>query len=138
MRRWREIADKDIQKVIALWAKCGLTRVWNDPVTDIGFARRGETSAILVWEVDGRIAASVMVGHDGHRGALYYVAVDPDFRKQGLGREVVMEAEKWLTERGCWKINLMVRDDNDEARGFWDKMGYGKNAVVSLGKGVRR
>jgi ribosomal protein S18 acetylase RimI-like enzyme len=138
MRRWREIADKDIQKVIALWAKCGLTRVWNDPVTDIGFARRGETSAILVWEIDGRIAASVMVGHDGHRGALYYVAVDPDFRKQGLGREVVMEAEKWLTERGCWKINLMVRDDNDEARGFWEKMGYGKNAVVSLGKGVRR
>jgi ribosomal protein S18 acetylase RimI-like enzyme len=138
MRLWREIADQDIQKVIALWAKCGLTRVWNDPVSDIAFARRGSTSTVLVWEIDKRIAASVMVGHDGHRGVMYYVGVDPDFRKQGLGKEVVREAEAWLMAHGCWKINILVRDDNEQALGFWEKMGYGKNAVVSLGKSLKR
>ena len=138
MKRYREITDQDVQKVIALWARCGLTRAWNDPVTDIGFARRGPASSVLVWELDGLIAASVMVGHDGHRGALYYVSVDPARQGEGLGREVVSAAEQWLAERGCWKANIIVRDDNVRAQGFWDKMGYGRNAVISLAKAIRR
>ncbi len=138
MKRWREIKDQDIQAVIALWKVCGLTRPWNDPVTDIGFARRGASSAVLVWEIEGKIAASVMVGHDGHRGAMYYLGVDPAQQKSGLGKEVVEAAEKWLSDRGVWKVNLMVREDNPEARGFYEKLGYSANAVVSLGKAIKR
>jgi hypothetical protein len=138
VRRWRDVTDKDIRSVVSLWERCGLTRPWNNPVSDIAFARHNPNSAVLIWEIEGRMAASVMVGHDGHRGVMYYVGVDPDFRKQGLGREVVMEAEKWLSERGCWKINLLIRDDNEQALGFWERMGYGKNAVVSLGKALKR
>ncbi len=138
MTPWRDIADKDIQAVVALWNRCKLTRAWNDPVTDIGYARRGPASAVLVREERGRIVAAVMVGHDGHRGAIYYAGVDPDLRRIGLGREMLAAAESWLAERGCWKINIMVRDDNPDALGFWEKMGYGRNAVVSLGKNIRR
>ncbi len=138
MSRWRLIEDRDIQNVIALWERCRLTRPWNDPVTDIGFARRGPSSAVLVWEVNGTIIGSVMVGHDGHRGTLYYVGVDPHQQRNGLGREMVRDAEAWLGERGIWKINILVRDDNDDARRFWAKVGYTPNAVVSLSKNIRR
>jgi ribosomal protein S18 acetylase RimI-like enzyme len=138
MKRYREIKDTDVAKVIALWAKCGLTRAWNDPVSDIAFARRGPTSTVLVWEINGEIIASVMVGHDGHRGTLYYVGVAPDYRGQGFGKEVVNAAEEWLSEHGVWKANILIRNDNEQARGFYEKLGYSSNAVISLGKRIRR
>jgi ribosomal protein S18 acetylase RimI-like enzyme len=138
MKRYRLIEDRDIQGVIGLWERCKLTRPWNDPVTDIAFARRGPSSDVLVWEQGGSIVATVMVGHDGHRGQMYYVGVEPTLRKTGLGREVVQSAEQWLTERGVWKVNLLVRDDNDEALGFYDRLGYSSAPVKSLQKPLKR
>ena len=71
-----ELADADIDAVVALWARCDLTRPWNDPRADIALARRGPGSAILAGKRDGVLLATVMVGYDGHRGWFYYVAVD--------------------------------------------------------------
>lgn len=138
MKTCRLIEDRDVTQVIALWDRCKLTRPWNDPVTDIGFARRGPASAVLVWEEKGQIIASVMVGHDGHRGTLYYVGVDPTHRDKGLGREVAEAAEHWLAERGAWKINILVRDDNTSAREFWAHVGYALSPVVSFQKLIKR
>ncbi len=93
-------------------AGCGLTRAWNDPYKDITFAREGHHSTVLVLEREGRIVASVMAGHDGHRGMLYYVAVDPALQRQGLGKAAVKAAEAWLGAQGVWKVNLLVRAEN--------------------------
>ena len=105
MTTFRQIEDADVEQAVALWRICGLTREWNDPYKDIAFARSGGTSTILVAETGGSIIASVMAGHDGHRGALHYVAVDPAFQRRGLGTEAVRAAEIWLRERGVWKIS---------------------------------
>ena len=63
----REMHNDDLASVIALWHAAGVARPWNDPATDIAFARRGSHSTVLVAEIDGRVAASAMVGEDGHR-----------------------------------------------------------------------
>jgi len=102
---YREIHDMDVEIIINLWKRCGLTRDWNDPYKDIALARSGPASAILVGEIDQRVVATVMVGHDGHRGVLYYLAVDPEFQKRGFGRATVKAAEDWLRKLGVWKIN---------------------------------
>ncbi len=47
-----------------------------------------------------------MVGHDGHRGWVYYVAVDPDHRQKGYGRAIMTAAENWLRARGIEKLQL--------------------------------
>ena len=60
--------DNDIAAVTALWERCGLIRPWNDPVADIALARRGDNAAVLIGREADRIVASLMVGHDGHRG----------------------------------------------------------------------
>ncbi len=138
MTRWREIADADVQQVVSLWERCKLTRPWNDPVTDIAFARRGPASTVLVWDAGGTVVAAVMVGHDGHRGALYYLGVDPAHQAKGLGSQVLDVAEEWLRQRGVWKINIQVRGDNAQAISFYEKLGFTANAVVSLGKTIRR
>jgi ribosomal protein S18 acetylase RimI-like enzyme len=132
----REIVDSDVERVVKLWKDCGLTRDWNDPHNDIQFARTGETSTILVGELDGQLVASVMVGHDGHRGVLYYLAVQPKFQKRGLGRATHDAAVAWLKERGVWKINLLVRAENSSVAGFYESLGYAANPVLSFGKRI--
>jgi len=75
-----------------------------------------------------------MVGFDGHRGWVYYLAVAPERRRAGLGRAMMDAAEAWLRERGAPKIQLMVRDDNSHAIGFYKSLGLEPQKVVTLGR----
>ncbi|HEU0148235.1 MAG TPA: GNAT family acetyltransferase [Bradyrhizobium sp.] len=118
------IEDDDVAAVISLWQRCDLTRPWNDPASDIAFARRGDNAAILLGRVSGAIAASVMVGHDGHRGWVYYVAVDPDHRGKDYGRVIMAAAEDWLRQRGVAKLMLLVRSDNAKVQAFYEALDY--------------
>tara|TARA_R110000772_G_scaffold43540_3_gene100329 strand:- start:2293 stop:2700 length:408 start_codon:yes stop_codon:yes gene_type:complete len=124
----------DCDTVIALWVACELTRPWNDAAADFERAVNGPTSDILLLEKEGHLTATVMVGDDGHRGWVYYLGVSPDFRDQGLGRALMEAAEKWLRERDAPKIQLMVRDDNEQAIGFYKTLGYEAQPVVTIGR----
>ena len=128
------IEDTDVAAVIALWQRCGLTRPWNDPGADIAFARKGPNAAVLVGHHGIGIAASVLVGHDGHRGWVYYVAVDPDQRHKGYGRVIMNAAEDWLRERGIEKLQLMVRPDNAQVQVFYQSLDYVKQERIIYAK----
>jgi ribosomal protein S18 acetylase RimI-like enzyme len=130
------MADGEEQAVIALWQRAGLTRPWNDPANDLMFARGKAHSDILVGLAEGTIVASAMVGHDGHRGVMYYVAVDPDRQGRGIGQQIVAAAEAWLLARGVWKINLMVRQGNEKVLGFYDGLGYAPRTSEPLEKWI--
>lgn len=120
----REIRDDDVDAVIALWHASGVARPWNDPVKDIAFARRRPNSTIMVTEMKGRIVASAMIGEDGHRGWVYYVAAAPEYQGAGLGKSIMTAAENWLRERGVWKVQLLVREGNERVRRFYERLGY--------------
>jgi ribosomal protein S18 acetylase RimI-like enzyme len=128
------IADAEVVAVAALWQRCGLTRPWNDPTSDIAFARKGPNSAVLVGRDGNAIVASVMVGHDGHRGWVYYVAVDPDHRQKKYGRVVMDAAENWLRQRGIEKLMLLVRSDNTSVKAFYEQLGYDAQERVIYAK----
>ena len=118
------ITDADVESVVALWQRCGLTRPWNDPASEIAFARRGQNATILTGRAHGALRATAMVGHDGHRGWIYYVAVDPDVQGQDFGRAIMGAAEDWLRGQGVEKVMLMVRPDNTKVQAFYDRLGY--------------
>lgn len=124
----------DAAAVIALWERAGLTRPWNDAEADFRLSVEGNSSAILLLNVQSDLAATVMVGFDGHRGWVYYLGVDPDHRRKGLGRELMAAAEHWLAERDAPKIQFMVRDGNDQALDFYRALGYESQPVVTLGR----
>ena len=128
------IDDADVAGVVALWQTCGLTRPWNDPAADIALARRGSNAAVLVGRGDGLIVATVLVGHDGHRGWVYYLAVDPDHRQHGYGRVMMDAAERWLRECGIEKLQLMVRPDNQRVKNFYQALGYCEQERVIFAK----
>ena len=130
----RPIADGEEADVIALWQACGLTRPWNDPAQDLTFARGKAGSDVLVGLLEGRIVASVMVGHDGHRGTMYYVSVDPAQRGLGFGRQIIAAAEAWMRERGVWKANLLVRTGNEAVLAFYEELGYALGSSVPIEK----
>jgi ribosomal protein S18 acetylase RimI-like enzyme len=132
--RIRTFGPADTERVIALWEACGLIRPWNDPRKDIERKLRVQPELFLVGERDGRLVASGMGGYDGHRGWVYYLAVDPAERGGGLGRALMDELERRMLALGCPKINLLVRDDNTAALGFYDALGYTRDASASLGK----
>ncbi|WP_119271544.1 GNAT family acetyltransferase [Taklimakanibacter deserti] len=134
MTTFRPLEDRDVAGVIALWTDCGLVRAWNDPRRDIDFARGKENSEILVGIADGGLVSSVLVGHDGHRGWLYYVSVAPASQGKGLGKATVRAAEAWLKARGIWAINLNIRSENAEVRGFYAALGYELRDVIVMGR----
>jgi ribosomal protein S18 acetylase RimI-like enzyme len=136
MIAFREVENPDMESIVTLWKRCGLLRALNDPVRDIALAAKSENSTILVGVAHGTIVASVMVGHDGHRGAIYYLAADPGFQKRGYGKAAMAAAEDWLRNRGVWKVNLMVRTENKSVGGFYEALGYAINPVVSYAKRI--
>jgi ribosomal protein S18 acetylase RimI-like enzyme len=128
------IEDGDVAAIVALWQRCGLTRPWNDPSADIALARRGDHSTILLGRDGGAIVASAMVGHDGHRGWVYYVAVEPEHRGKGHGRAIMNAAEDWLRQAGIAKMQLMVRADNTKVQAFYESIGYDEQERIIYAK----
>jgi len=120
---------------VRLWHDSGLTRPWNDPGADLRRAVSGSTSAVLAAVGDdGGLLATAMVGHDGHRGWVYYLAVDAAARGRGLGRRMMEACEAWVRDRGIPKIQLMVRTTNTAVVDFYGHLGYVDSEVVVLGR----
>ena len=133
----RAIRDEDIEHVVALWTAAGITRPWNDPYRDIEFARAGDHSTILVAVAAERVVATVMLGEDGHRGWVYYVAADPSHHGEGLGRAIMAAAEQWLIARGIWKIQLLIRGDNKAVVSFYEHLGFHDTGTVCMQKVIQ-
>ena len=97
-------------------------------------ARKGPNSAILIGRDGDAIVATAMVGHEGHRGWVYYVAVDPTRQGKGYGRAIMNAAEEWLRATGIEKLQLLVRPSNTQVKAFYESLGYGEQQRVIFAK----
>ncbi|HXD66945.1 MAG TPA: GNAT family acetyltransferase [Solirubrobacteraceae bacterium] len=128
------LLPSDFDAAVALWRAVGLTRPWNDPTDDLRRAVTGPGSTVLAGHDGDELVATAMVGHDGHRGWVYYVAVRADRRGQGHGRAIMRACETWLSTRHAPKLDLMVRTENHEVIAFYTALGYGHDDVVVMSK----
>ncbi|WMS43708.1 GNAT family acetyltransferase [Acuticoccus sp. MNP-M23] len=126
--------EAQIGAIVTLWEACGLTRAWNDPRADIVRAVNGPASALLVGRIGADTVATAMVGHDGHRGAVYYMAVAPGHQRAGHGAAMMAAVEAWLRLHGAPKLNLMVRPENRAVAAFYRALGYGEEERLVLAK----
>ncbi len=125
----------DTTEVIALWAKVfGYEAAHNDPATVIHKKLEVQPGLFFVAADNGRIVGTVMGGYDGHRGWVYSLAVDPQFRRLGIGRRLVEHLEGALKDRGCLKLNLQVQTGSAEVTAFYEKLGYKVEPRISMGK----
>ena len=130
----RPFTLSDETAVVEVWQACGLTHPNNDPHKDIARKMKVDPEMFLVCEVGGKIIGTVMVGYEGHRGWINYLGVSPEYRGQGLGRELMERAEALLIGCGCAKINLQIRATNTQVIQFYERIGFKIDEVVSMGK----
>lgn len=148
--RIRPFEPADRAAVVDLWRRTGLTRPWNDPDRDIDRKLADSPWGLLVGELPGtagegqslpgagparhRVVAAMLVGYDGHRGSVNYLAVDPDVQGRGLGHAMMDHAEALLLARGCPKVNLQVRSENARVVAFYQRRGYVvEGSLIDLG-----
>ena len=135
--KYRKFEKKDKNTVIELWKTCKIVVPWNDPLKDINRKLLIKDNLFIVGESKYKIIASAMAGYDGHRGYIYYLAVLPEFQKQGIGSSILSIIEKKLLDIGCPKINLFVRNTNIKIKAFYktnkyeiqDSLVYGKRLI---------
>jgi ribosomal protein S18 acetylase RimI-like enzyme len=129
----------DRAAVIALWRDvfpeyADTSRPQRDPALSIANKMKTQPELFFVGALDGEVIGTVMAGYDGHRGWVYSLAVTPSLRGRGYGSALMRHAEAVLTKLGCPKVNLQILSVKTELRGFYEKLGYRIDEVVSLGK----
>jgi len=127
-----------LDDAIELWRQVGLTRPWNDPRDDLQRALASPSSVVLAGLDGETLISTAMVGYDGHRGWVYYLAVRPGFRGYGHGRAIMNASQAWLAERQVPKLNIMVRGANAAAIGFYEALGYTRDDVMILSRRLHR
>jgi ribosomal protein S18 acetylase RimI-like enzyme len=133
-----QLAAVDREPAAELWTAAGLTRPWNDPLADFDRAIAGATSTVLGLRDGSELVGTVMVGHDGHRGWVYYLAVADSHQGRGLGSALMAAAEQWLRSRGAVKVQLMVRESNRDVVAFYARLGYQQDEVSVLARWLVR
>ena len=130
----RPYQPQDETAVVQLWLQCNLVVPQNNPKRDIKRKLQVNPEWFLVGILGHHVVATCMAGYEGHRGWINYLAVSPHHRRQGIGRRIMEEAEKRLSAAGCPKINLQVRKTNRAVIQFYERIGYTRDPVASMGK----
>ena len=123
---------EDKNSVVELWKICRLTRPWNNPEKDIERKLNFQSDMFLVLEIKGSIIGSVMAAYDGHRGVINYLSVHPGYQKKGYGKILMTHVERELLNKGCPKINLLVRLDNLNVKRFYKGLHYDEQDDVKV------
>ncbi|MCP6757997.1 MAG: GNAT family acetyltransferase [Fischerella sp. CENA71] len=130
----RPYQEQDEAQVINLWYRCNLVVPWNDPKQDIKFKLQVQPQLFLVGLMETQVVATIMAGYEGHRGWLNYLAVAPEYQRQGIGKYLVEQATIKLKSLNCPKINIQIRNSNTDVIEFYEHLGFKIDDVVSMGK----
>ena len=130
----RPYQSDDEEQVVALWYCCNLVRHGINPQEEIRRKVTFQPELFLVGLLECQVVATVMAGYEGRRGWLNYVAVSPEYQRQGLGRRIVESAIAQLKEKGCPKVNLQIVVSNQSVVSFYEGLGFAVEELVSMGR----
>ena len=132
--KFRSYSSEDRDQVISLWQRVlPDNQPHNDPSRVVD-EKLSVDEMLFVAEDTGVIFGTAMAGYDGHRGWLYSVAVDPQQRRNAIGRGLVKLAIQTLKSVGCVKVNLQVRATNSQVVEFYESLGFAVEDRISMGK----
>lgn len=128
------IADYD--EVIAFWrGQEGIGLNESDSHEQIARFLEHNPGMSLVVRDGRQLVGAVLSGHDGRRGYLYHLAVDPAYRQQGLGRQIVARCLREFHRLGLHKCNINVFGANDAGQAFWKRIGFaGRQDLLPMQK----
>lgn len=124
----RKMKPEDYDMVFSLWKRIkgfALRSIDDSREGVERFLKRNEETSVVAVE-DGRIVGAILCGHDGRRGCMYHVCVDPDYRRRGIGKSMVVFCMEALKKEKISKISLIAFTENDIGNAFWRTIGWTK------------
>ncbi|MGN0143281.1 MAG: GNAT family N-acetyltransferase [Roseburia sp.] len=122
----RVMTMEDFDEVHALWMSIhgfGIRSIDDSREGVERFLRRNPTTS-MVAVADGKIVGAILCGHDGRRACLYHVCVQEDYRKHGIGQEMVKSCLEALKKEQINKVNLIAFKTNEVGNRFWQGLGW--------------
>jgi len=134
----REFNIADYDEAIALWKRVqGLDVAEGDDRTTIDRFLKRNAGMSRVATADSRIIGAVLCGHDGRRGYIYHLAIDPQYLKRGIGRRLIEECLAGLKRAGLERVNILVAKDNLGGLDFWRRTGWEDlDGAAAMGRNV--
>lgn len=121
----RPLTPQDLPAALELWRRAeGVEIAEGDtPEALARYLSRnpGVSHAALVGD---SLVGAVLAGHDGRRGFLYHLAVEPRFQNLGVGRTLVERALARLEAQGLCRALILVANNNDSGADFWSRRGW--------------
>ena len=137
--RIREFHLGDYDEVVNLWGEAGLILRPGDDLDGIKLKLERDPELFLVAEEDRKIVGTIMGAWDGRRGWINHLAVHPSRRGDGIGKYLVDEVEKRLTQKGALKVNAQVYKWNRNSLKFFTAIGYEVHSdLIMIGKSLKR
>ena len=124
----REMKIEDYDQIFALWKtiKGFDIRSVDDSREGIERFLKWNPGLSVVAEEEGQIVGAILCGSDGRRGCLYHVCVHKDYRRQGIGKTMVVWCMGKLKELQINKVSLIAFTQNDVGNAFWKEIGWTK------------
>lgn len=125
----KSVTMNDYESLMELWNSVGMSRRALNPVDDSRdgierYIKRNPTTCFKAVGDDGKLLGVILSGHDGRRGLVHHLCVDPETQRGGIGSRLVKAAEEALHKEGIEKIFILVFADNEKGNAFWEKQGY--------------
>ena len=121
----REFRIEDYDSAIELWRRVeGVEVAEGDSKEEIARYILHNPGVSRVAEEGTKIVGAVLCGHDGRRGLIYHLAIEPAYRRQALGNRLVEECLNALSKAGIKRALLLVAEDNASGRSFWHRCGW--------------
>ena len=121
----RPMQAEDFPAMLSLWQRCegiGLNSADTPEGTALFLKRNPGLSLVLLKQ--GELAGTCLAGHDGRRGFLYHLAIDPADRKKGMGAHLAGRCTEALLREGILRCHIVVYASNREGQTFWKKLGW--------------
>ena len=121
----REFRIEDYDAAVALWKRVeGVEIAEGDSKEEIEQYILRNPDLSRVAEDGTAIVGVALCGHDGRRGHIYHLAIEPGYQRLGLGKRLVRECLSGLRRSGIRRAIIMVADDNAFGRSFWRRCGW--------------
>jgi N-acetylglutamate synthase len=130
----KPMSGTDYAEAMALWKKTegvGLNESDSEPAI-VRYLERNPGLSLVARDADGKMAGAILAGHDGRRGYLYHLAVEPAHRRQGVGITLVERCLAALKAIGIPRCNIIVYADNEEGKKFWRRHGWEERHEMRL------